>query len=224
MSAPTVVGAAIAAVAVLFRPRTLGMGAKVVVPAKAQKYLALFQEIGNRVQIPLPVLLAWVKRESDFDARRYNPEVGAMSRWACAIANDAAKWSRNPDYRQAVDYCARMQAGTSPESLKYDWAFGSRGLMQVSRITASGSGGYPYDAWNDGLYDPETNVKVGCKIIHALRSKLFPGQVELTADQWSKVRAAYVGGAGIFDKNPSKAESIARDYLATLSDMTQVAA
>lgn len=165
-------------------------------------------------QIPVAVLMAWIKRESNFRVREYNPEKSAIARWSCEVAGNPAKWGQNPDFGKAVEVCKRLGAGASVDSVLSSWTFGSYGLMQVSRITAAGHG-YGYALPNSGLWDPNTNLKVGTAYIDRLRERLYPGRKQLTETEWSRVRAAYVGGPGVFSNNPSKATEIASQFLGT---------
>lgn len=188
-------------------------------PSRASPFLPLLARAERKHGIPVRILAAWITRESNWKPREYNPESAAtMLAWSCEIADKPHRWANNPDYSKAVEVCRRLRAGDVASLVAPLWTFGSAGLMQVSRISASESGGLPYDAPNDRLLDPAVNVAVGARVIAKRRERFYPGRTRLTDDEWGRVRAAYVGGPGILTQRPERAMEIARLFLDTLRE------
>lgn len=178
--------------------------------------------------IPERIIAAWAMQESSWKPNEYNAEPTAMARWACEIAGNK-KWAVNPDFGNAVQVCetlrrdpskARAIAEASKPGIPYEqkaFKFGSFGLMQLTAISAR-TDGFPYSASNRELLNPKVNLDLACKKIARLRDRLYPGRRDLSEHEWSQVRAAYVGGPGVFDKAPETAARIAakfRERLAT---------
>lgn len=194
---------------------------------RVRLYRPFVASAAARHQIPERVFSTWVSLESDWKANEYNPEPTALARWACEIAN-GAKWRKNPDYANAAEVCRAVTAdpsqveriaSASGRDVPYDrkaWKFGSFGLAQLTAITAR-TDGFPYERSNRDLFDPETNLEYAGRKIARLRQKIFPGRTELSEAEWSKIRAGYVGGPGIFSKRPEKAEQIAMKFRSRLS-------
>jgi hypothetical protein len=178
--------------------------------------------------IPIGVLLAWVKIESDFNSAEYNPERGVMQRWACEIAGNPGKWGANPDFGKAQRVCEALRSGrmtaaqiaaedASLPSRERLWTFGSVGLMQVSRI-ASAEAGYAAALPNEGMFEPATNVRYGTAVINRKRAGMFPGERgALSIEKWSLVRAAYVMGVAGAKRNPAGAREKQEKFFAALA-------
>jgi soluble lytic murein transglycosylase-like protein len=175
----------------------------------------------TRWNVPESVLVTFLSLESSFKSDAYNPEVTAMKRWACQIAAEP-RFRANPDYGNAASVCQTLtrdpgqaqllaaQSKSAPYAEK-SWKWGSFGLGQMSALTAR-TVGYPYEASNEDLFDPATNVELVARLLANLRKRLYPGRVQLSTPEWARVRAAYVGGPGIFQKAPGKAAEIASTF------------
>ncbi|MFH1690389.1 MAG: transglycosylase SLT domain-containing protein [Candidatus Eisenbacteria bacterium] len=184
-------------------------------PARAVPFQAMIERAAGLYDVPAPVIVTFMKLESNFRPRSYNPEgVRAMKSWACDVAGDSARWGRCPDYEDALEVCRRLRDGASKSDVLRLWTFGSTGLLQVSAIAARMLGGMPYNAPNSRLFDPAYNIDKGTRIIAAKAQRLFPLVPHLSVQQWSRVRASYVGGHGIIAQNPNKADRIAARFLA----------
>lgn len=198
-----------------------------VLPKHAKTLVPAFQRWAENQQIPTDVLLAWAKLESNFDRYEYNPERGVLQKWSCEVASDA-RWKVNPDYEKARRVCQLLSTGASPDSIlaadknlpfaKKAWTFGSIGILQVSRRYSPGWG-YAYAKPNAGLFDLETNLRVGTTQIAKKRQELFPGRVNLTDDEWSRVRAAYVMGVAGSLANPEGAALKQAKFLRALAEI-----
>lgn len=200
-----------------------GAGA-VRLPEKAQYLASLIAKWAKTRQIPADVLAAWIKLEADFSPKTYNPEPSAMKSWACEVADDPRTWSKNPDYENAVSVCAELRAGASPTAIGSRFLFGSYGLMQVARPFSPGHG-YAAHLPNAGLFDPDTNLKVGTAEIESRRSRLYGIRKNLTDSEWSAVRAAYVMGTSGYlrDPNGATAQGRKRAFLEVLEQLRQAA-
>lgn len=196
----------VAALAVYFLARGKPGGAPAVGAVGSAALRKLVEPHAKAQSIPVEVVLAWITLESGGNPNAYNPEASALKKWASAIAGDVATWGANPDFAKAGIVQRMLTNGTPPAEIAAAskasmpfkdrlWTFGSSGLMQVSRITAVAAG-YPADKPNAGLFDPETNVRVGTNVIASLRKSIYPGKTDLSVFQWSIVRAGYVLGAG----------------------------
>ena len=184
-----------------------------------QEYGASLEIAAKKYGVPVGVIVTFISLESGGDIWAYNPEKTAVAKWACEIASDP-KWKVNPDYGNAVAVCNRLRkdpgavdaiAAASKASVSYKekaWKFGSFGLGQMSARTARAIG-FAYARRNSDLFIPEVNIDLVAKLIARLRDTLYPGKKALSLFEWMRVRAAYVGGAGIFQKNPAKAQEIA---------------
>ena len=197
------------------RSSASGNGSAAGLPSLALPFMRYYSASWQQFHIPVPVLVAWTQRESGFKPREYNSESDSvMLAWSCEIASKD-KWRVNPDFSKVTRVCQLCQEGKFDEARPL-WTFGSAGLLQVAGIPARESGGYPYGAPNSGLFDPETNIRVGSMVIAKRRERLYPGRLDLTDEEWARVRAAYVGGPGIFATKPEKAAKIAALFLETL--------
>lgn len=236
---PILVGAGVgaAALAVFKTMNSSKVDAKgLAVPEKAKPYLSIASKWASKRKIPLDVLLSWMSLESGFNKGSYNPEAGAMQKWACQIANDS-KFASNPEYAKAKQVCQLLTSGvktgatlaSDDKSKAFEsklWTFGSVGLMQVSRI-ASANNGYAASRRNSGMFDPDTNIMVGTQVIASLRESIYGGKADLSWLEWSLVRAAYVMGAGGLKTRLSKGTQAALDpvhdkqrkFYAALSDI-----
>ncbi len=197
-------------------------------PKKAAKYQALFEKWAKDSGIPIDILLSWAYRESSFNPTDYNPSYGTMQSWACSVANDS-KWAGNPDYNKAVQVCTMLGDGSTSakEIAEADkgkpfgeklWTFGATGMFQISRITASGSGCLPKSAANKSLLDVDTNGKCACAVIRDIANQMGATKpfAQFTDADWAVVRAGYVLGPRGPKKNPEKAKSIAKTFVASL--------
>ena len=179
------------------------------IPKRAEQHLRSFVRWAKERAIPLDVFLAWASLESGFNPREYNPEKGAMLRWAKEIVGKPERWGDNPDYGNAARALDILTAGGTPDDVvaKNLWSFGSWGMIQVSRITAAEIGVLPYRKSNALLWDVDLNLKAASLKISRSRAKLFPGTTTLTDSEWALVRAAYVmGDTGARD--PGKQEGV----------------
>jgi hypothetical protein len=178
-------------------------------PVGLSKWRDNIRRAAADVGIPEWVLATFVKLESGGNPSAYNPEAGAMRRWADLITGDS-RWKSNPDYHNVVQALAQLKAGVTAQQLaaqskstspfsSWAWKFGSFGLGQMSSVTARDMG-YPHSASNEGLFDPDTNLKYVAKLISKLANHkniiAALGHRPSSKEDWSVVRAAYVGGPG----------------------------
>lgn len=199
------------------------------IPAKmrAKAVMPLVKQIAAQHGIPERIMIAWILQESGFKLDEYNPEKGAMVKWAREIVEDR-RYSTNPDYNNAVEVNRILSADPSKaadiarrstRSIPYRdraWKWGSFGIMQVSYASAR-AGGFPYGASNTDLFDPILNLELGAKEIDRWRRSLYGSRKDLSDAEWSRVRTAYVGGAGLFKKNPQLAQSIGDKFAIRLA-------
>lgn len=198
------------------------------VPERGKKYLDAFARWASSSSIPADILLAWVNNESSFVPTTYNPEPSVMASWSSAIVNDV-RWKVNPDYAKArAVYDALLSGKTGQQIAGEDsgkpfderqWTFGSAGLFQVSRNTASGSGGVSRNVPNSKMFEIETNFKAGTNVINAFKKQMGFTSAALTDQEWAKVRAGYVMGPRGPAKNPLKAKQIGDKFLAALTEI-----
>jgi hypothetical protein len=195
------------------------VGKRMSIARGREKYGVLIDTSAKSAGVPSDVLTLFVALESSFREDEYNPEPSGIIPWSKHIATNE-KWKANPDYANAVSVYKQVSADPSLVSkiakgsgvdvpyIQKLWKFGSFGLGQVSAITARDRG-FPYERSNADLFKPGVNLPLAARHIAALRKAIYPDRENLTMAEWSRVRAAYVGGRGILTSNPSRANEIA---------------
>jgi hypothetical protein len=129
----------------------------------------------------------------------------------------------NPDFSNAVGVCKMLKENPGrldalakgSKKVPYKdklWKFGSFGLGQISAITARGLG-FSHARSNEDLFIPEVNIDLVAKLLAKLKKQIYPGRPTLSMNEWSRVRAAYVGGPGILKTGPTKVAEIASRFL-----------
>jgi len=174
-------------------------GKKLIEIFVQRKRGALTNELYDKIKyhadnhgVPMALALATIDKESGFDVNAYNPECSGSTReYGVRVDYSPFVICKNNKYRRLaiLQKRARDKAwfaskwNTAVDKTKPQM-WGSFGLCQILPDTAWGYGYKP--EWNnDGLFDIDTNLNIGMKIL---------------ANKWSKyknaadVRSLYVSG------------------------------